>query len=144
MQSETVNQAINREHSEMKNKKRTAAVIAIILTMAIAGTLVFTACSSNPAVGFWIVDKVTAGDVVMNEEDAKSIGLNAIGTVKLQKSGNCEVNLLGEDAEGKWSQAEDGTITVTYGEDLTLTGSIGEDGTMTLLDPQGSEYILSK
>ena len=128
----------------MKNRKRTAAIIAIVLVMTIAGTLVFTACSSNPAVGFWIVDKVTAGDVVMNEQDAQNIGLNAVGTIKLQKSGNCEITLLGDEASGKWEQAADGTITVTYGDGLTLTGSIDEEGVMTLLDPQGSEYVLTK
>ncbi len=128
----------------MNNRKKTAAIITIILTITLAGALVFTACSSNPAVGFWIVDKVTAGEVVMNEQDAQSIGLNAVGTIKLQKSGNCEVNLLGEESEGTWVQADDGTITVTYGEDLTLTGSINDEGVMTLRDPQGSEYELTK
>ena len=80
----------------------------------------------------------------MNEQDAQSIGLNAVGTIKLQKSGNCEVNLLGEESEGTWEKADDGTITVKYGEDLTLTGSIDDEGVMTLLDPQGAEYVLTK
>jgi hypothetical protein len=128
----------------MKNRKKTAAIIALILTMAVAGTIVFTACSSDPAVGFWVVNQVTAGDVVMNEKDAQSIGLSAVGTIKLQKSGNCEVVLLGEETAGKWEKAADGTITVTYGENLTLTGSIDDEGVMTLLDPQGAEYVLSK
>lgn len=128
----------------MKNKKRTAAVIALILVLTIAGSIVFTACSSDPAVGFWIVEKVTAGDVVMNEEDAQSIGLNAVGTIKLQKSGNCEVNLLGEETTGTWTVAEDGTLTITYDGEMTLTGSIDENNVMTLTDPQGAEYVLSK
>lgn len=128
----------------MRSRKRTAALTALILAFTLAGTLIFTSCSENPAIGFWIVQKVTAGDVVMNEKDAQSIGLNAVGTIKLQKSGNCVVNLLGEEAEGKWTQAEDGTITVSYGDDLVLSGSIDDQGVMTLLDPQGAEYILSK
>ena len=129
----------------MKKRTKTAAIIAVMLILVGSAAVLFTACSNdNPAIGFWIVDKVTAGEVVMNETDAKSIGLNAVGTIKLQKSGNCEVVLLGEEAEGKWKQASDGTITITYGDNQTLTGSIDKDEVMTLLDPQGSEYILTK
>lgn len=128
----------------MKNKKRTAAVLALILTITTASVLVFTACSSDTPVGFWIVEKVTAGDVVMNEQDAQSIGLNAVGTIKLQKSGNCEVNLLGDETTGTWTQAEDGTLTITYDGELSLTGSIDENGVMVLTDPQGAEYVLTK
>ena len=128
----------------MKNRKKKAAIIALIISVTVLGALVLTACSDNEAVGFWIVDKVTAGGVVMNEKDAESIGLNAVGTVKLQKSGKCEVNLLGEESKGKWTQAKDGTITVKCGNQLTLTGSIDDKGVLTLVDPQGAEYVLSK
>jgi hypothetical protein len=128
---------------EMKAIKRITA-IALILMTAAATMLVFTACSDDAAVGFWIVQKVTAGDVVMNEKDAESIGLNAVGTIKLQKSGNCELNLLGEEATGKWEKAKDGTITINYGDKQSLTGSINNKGIMTLTDPQGAEYILAK
>lgn len=130
-------------HMNSRNK-RTIAIVTIILAVAVIGGLTLTACSQNPAVGFWIVEKVTAGDVVMNEQDAESIGLNAVGTVKLQNSGKCEVNLLGEEAQGTWEQAPDGTITITYGKDLTLSGSIDDKGIMTLTDPQGAEYVLDK
>lgn len=128
----------------MRNKKKIAAIIAIMLITAAAGIFVFAACSGNPAVGFWIVDEVTAGDVVMNQKDAQSVGYNAVGTVKLQKSGKCEIVLLGEETTGKWNQASDGTITINHGDKQTLTGSINEDGIMTLVDPQGTEYVLSK
>jgi hypothetical protein len=128
---------------EMKAIKRITA-IALILMTAAATMVVFTACSDDPAVGFWIVQKVTAGDVVMNEQDAESIGLNAVGTIKLQKSGNCELNLLGEETTGKWKKAKDGKITINYGDKQTLSGSIDDSGVMTLTDPQGAEYILAK
>lgn len=120
------------------------AIISIIIVIAVIGGLTLTACSQSQAVGFWIVEKVTAGDVVMNSEDAESIGLSAVGTVKLQKSGKCEVNLLGEESKGKWTQAEDGTITINCSGGLILTGSISEEGLMTLTDPQGAEYVLDK
>lgn len=126
------------------NSSRKKALIALILITVMATALALSSCSGDPAIGFWIVDKVTAGEVEMNSEDAKSIGLNAVGTVKLQKSGNCVVNLLGEESEGKWQKDADGTITITYGGDQKLTGSIDDEGIMTLTDPQGAEYVLSK
>lgn len=122
--------------------KRTISLILMILILAAS---VLTACSdADSAVGFWIVRKITAGGVEMNEDDAKSIGLTAVGSIKLQKSGKCEINLLGEDFDGKWEQAKDGTITVTHDEEMTLTGTVDDQGVMTLTDPQGTEYILSK
>ena len=127
----------------MKLVKKITAITLIFMTAA-AVMVVFTACSDDSAVGFWIVEKVSAGDVVMNEKDAESIGLNAVGTIKLQKSGKCELNLLGEETKGKWEQAKDGTITIKYGDKQTLTGSINDKGVMTLNDPQGAEYILKK
>lgn len=128
---------------KMKLVKRITA-IALVLMTAAAAMVVFTACSDDSAVGFWIVEKVTAGDVVMKQQDAESIGLNAVGTIKLQKSGKCELNLLGEESKGKWSQAKDGTITINYGDKQTLTGSVSDKGIMTLTDPQGAEYVLAK
>ena len=128
---------------KMKLVKRITA-IALILMTAAAAMVVFTACSDDTAVGFWIVQKVAAGDVVMNEQDAQSIGLNAVGTVKLQKSGKCELNLLGEESKGKWEKAKDGTLTIKCGDRQTLTGSISKKGIMKLTDPQGAEYILAK
>ena len=127
----------------MKAIKKITAVALILMTAA-ATMAVLTACSDDSAVGFWIVQKVTAGEVVMNEQDAESIGLNAVGTIKLQKSGNCELNLLGEETKGKWEKAKDGTITIKYGDKQSLTGSINDKGIMTLTDPQGAEYILAK
>lgn len=127
----------------MKAIKIITAIALIIMTAA-ATMVVFTACSDDSAVGFWIVQKVTAGEVVMNEQDAESIGLNAVGTIKLQKSGKCELNLLGEETKGKWGKAKDGTITINYGDKQSLTGSINDKGIMTLTDPQGAEYILAK
>ena len=134
---------IGADKMNIKKIKTTAAII-LILIMAACSVFAFTACTGKGPVGFWIVDKVTAGDVVMSGKDAESIGLNAVGTVKLQKSGKCERNMLGEESQGTWEQAEDGTLTITYGEKQTLTGSIDDKGVMTLTDPQGAEYILSK
>lgn len=121
-------------------RRLTAIILAMIIGLM---PVMLAACDDGP-VGFWTVDEVTAGDVTMTEEDAKSIGLNAVGTIKLQKSGNCVVTLLGDENEGTWTQDDGGAITVTYGEQKTLSGSIDDEGIMTLADEQGSEYKLSK
>ena len=121
-------------------KKTSVLVLAVLL---LASAFMLTACGKDP-VGFWQVEQVTAGDVVMNKDDAQSLGLSTVGSVKLQKSGKCEVVLLGEESQGMWEQAEDGTITVNCGEELVLTGSIDDEGTMVLTDVQGSEYRLRK
>ena len=120
-------------------------IITVILTVVLIAAIALTACSkADNVVGFWVINTVTAGDVEMDSKDAESIGLTAIGTVKLQKSGKCELELLGEASEGTWEQAEDGTITIKYGNDLTLSGTVDDKGVMTLEDPQGTEYSLSK
>ena len=119
-------------------KKLFTTILIACMIFALAG------CSSTP-VGYWQIEKVVAGDVVMTQEDASSIGLSAVGAIKLQKSGNCVVELLGDESEGTWTQDENGEITVTYGdENLVLKGSIDEEGVMKLTDDQGQEYILQK
>lgn len=124
-------------------KKNVISRLLILMLTACLTMGMLTSCGSGP-VGFWQVDEVTAGDVVMTKDDASSIGLNAIGTVKLQKSGKCVVTMLGEESEGTWEQAEAGTITINYGDGFTLTGTIDEEGEMHLSDLQGSDYKLSK
>ena len=124
----------------MKMKK-----IITVLALVIVLCLALTSCSgSDAAVGYWIVNHAVAGEVVMDEQDAASIGLPAVGTVKLQKSGNCEVVLIGEEHTGTWNYSNDGEITIICEDDFTLTGSIDDEGVMTLTDVQGSEYKLSK
>ena len=119
--------------------------ILSLLALMLCAVMTLTACGSHDsAVGFWIIQKVTAEDVVMSEEDAKSFGLTAVGSLKLQKSGICQLNLLGEEYSDTWKRAGDGTITVKIDEEMTLTGSVDDDGVMQLTDPQGTEYILSK
>ena len=120
-------------------------ILALMLTVVLTAAIAMTACSqASPVVGFWVINNVKAGDVMMDAKDAESIGLTAIGTVKLQKSGKCELDLLGEESKGTWKQADDGTITIKYGDDLTLSGTVDDKGIMTLKDPQGTEYSLSK
>lgn len=119
-------------------KKLFATIVIASMVFVMAG------CSSGP-VGYWQIEQVTAGNVVMTNEDASSIGMATVGAVKLQKSGNCVVELLGTEYTGTWTQNDNGDITITYGdENLALKGSIDEEGKMTLTDDQGQEYILEK
>ena len=105
---------------------------------------IMAGCDNGP-VGYWQIEQVTAGDLVMTQDDAESFGMATVGAVKLQKSGACVVKLLGDEYEGTWEQADNGTITVTYGDDgRVLSGTIDEEGVMTLTDEQGQEYILKK
>ena len=50
-------------------------IIAVMLTIILTAAIALTACSqSDPVVGFWVINNVTAGDVEMNAKDAESIG----------------------------------------------------------------------
>ena len=119
--------------------------LSLLLVISLITVITICACSvSDSVVGFWVIQKITAGDIVMEEDDAQSLGLTSIGTIKLQKSGKCELDLLGEKSEGTWKQAKDGKIEIQYGDDLKLTGSVDDEGIMTLQDPQGAEYKLKK
>ena len=125
----------------MNRTVKTLTTIIMICVMM----LTLAACSDGP-IGFWEITEVTTGDVVMTVEDAKNIGLNSVGSVTLRKSGTADVTLVGEDYEGEWNLADDGTMTIVYGnEDEVLTGTIDEEaGVMTLTDSIGSTYKLEK
>lgn len=114
-----------------------------VVVLALCMLFTFVGCGSGP-VGYWKIETIEAGEVTMGIDDAKSIGLSMVGAVKLQKSGKCVVTLLGEESNGTWEQADDGTITVNAENDAVYTGSIGEDKVMTLTDVQGVKYTLKK
>lgn len=112
-----------------------------LLTLLLIGMMVF-ACTSCTILGKWVIKEISAGDVVMNEEDINSMGMDA-GFIKLNKSGSCVVNLLGDEYDGGWTEAEDGTISITYGDDMNGTATI-QDDVMTFTDAQGASYQLKK
>ena len=78
----------------------------------------------------------------MTQEDIDDMGLDP-GFIKINRSGSCVVNLLGDEYEGTWTQNEDGSYAFNYGEDMTGMATIDGD-IMTMTDAQGSVYILSK
>ena len=113
-----------------------------LLAVALIGIMVFALTSCGGVLGKWRITEVTAGDITMTEQDISDMGIDA-GFLKINKSGGCTINILGDEYEGTWTEADDGTITLTYGDNLTATGTIA-DGVMSLTDAQGSVYKLAK
>lgn len=113
-----------------------------LLTIALIGIMVFALTSCGSILGKWRIIEVTAGDITMTEQDVSDMGIDA-GYVKINKSGGCKIDILGDEYEGTWTEAEDGSISLAYGTDLSATGTI-EGEVMTLTDAQGSVYKLTK
>lgn len=113
-----------------------------IFTLALIGIMVFTLTACSSILGKWRIIEVTAGDITMTEQDVSDMGIDA-GFLKINKSGGCKINILGDEYEGVWTEGEDGSISLAYGDNLSATGVI-EGGVMTLTDAQGSVYTLAK
>ena len=120
----------------MKIRLTAAVITALIMMMTLA--------SCSGPVGYWMIDEITTGDVVMTQDDAKALGFGSPGSFRLNKSGSCVVEMLGDKYEGTWKEAKDGTITLEYGDDLSATATIDEDNIMTVTDNQGTVYKTSK
>lgn len=118
-------------------KKKFLVITIVFLTM-----LIMTACKGS--VGYWQIQEITAGNITMTQEEVAEMGLDKAGFLKLQKSGKCVVNILGDEMEGQWTETEDGTISIVYGDNQKGSAVIAEDGIMTFTDSQGTEYKLKK
>lgn len=116
----------------------------LVVALAVLMLLALTACEGeNAFIGHWRIIEISAGDITMTEEDMSDMGLDA-GFVKLQKSRNAVVNLLGDEYDGKWELSKDEeSATVTYGDDMKGTLTKTEDG-LTFVDAQGSTYQLAR
>lgn len=125
----------------MRNRK-TLLIIAMMLSVM----LVFTACSDRTKMlGRWNVTKITAGDLVMEADELEELGLTSAGFLKLNKSGSCVVNLLGDEYEGTWEFNEsDGTATVTYDDGSKQGSAVRKDKVITFTDAEGNEYEMQK
>lgn len=119
----------------MKNRVTAALIIVLVMMMTL------TSCSGP--VGYWMIDEITTGDVVMTQDDAKALGFGTPGSFKLNKSGSCVVELLGDKYEGTWKEDKDGKITLEYGDGSSATATI-DDKIMTVTDDQGTVYKTSK
>ncbi len=124
----------------MRNRK-TLLIIAMILSMM----FVFTACSDRTKmIGRWNVTEVKAGTLVMEEDEIEALGLVSAGFLKLNKSGSCVVNLLGDEYEGTWEFNDSNkTATITY-NDGKQGIAVRNDKTITFTDADGNEYEMQK
>ena len=139
-----------KEADAKKKKRKVLRTVMIIILLAILAVVIYFAAvllsvkNSDSPVGYWVIKEGTSGGVTMTEEDAEAIGLNEIGSVRLDESGKCEVNILGEESSGTWTSDDDGTITISYGEEKTLTATIDDEGIMTAQGENQLEYTLEK
>ena len=113
-----------------------------LLVLAMIGIMVFALTSCGGLLGKWRITEVTAGDITMTEQDVSDMGIDA-GYLKINKSGGCKLNILGDEYDGVWTESEDGSITVTYGDNMQAEGNVSGE-VMTLTDAQGSVYTLVK
>lgn len=106
-----------------------------------------TACDIA-VLGKWKIVEVAAGDVVMTQDDLADMEMD-VGYIKLNKSGSCEINLLGDEFTGSWNASGKGAepgndIVIVYGDNLEGTAEFDESGQMKFKDSQGSLYTLIK
>ena len=115
----------------------------VLATILIAAMVFAFASCSTILYGKWRINKVVAGDVKMTGEEIKEMGLEA-GYIKLNKSGSCVVNLLGDEYDGRWEKKDKKHLDITYNNDQKGEATIVSDGNMTFVDAQGAEYTLKK
>ena len=139
------------ESTAAEGKKRsvhkiviTVILIAILAAAVAFGIMVLSIKNSSSHVGYWVIKEGASGGVTMTQEDAEALGLNEVGSFRLDKSGDCKVTILGEEYDGKWTEDDDGNLTITYGEDKTLTATIDDEGIMKAHDELMMEYTLEK
>lgn len=155
---EKTNEVIDQTEQNTQEEEKKAAgkkrgigrKLLIVILLAILAVFVFfvgliiSVKNSSSPVGYWIIKQSASSEVTMTEEDAKAMGLNEIGSVRLDKSGDCRIVILNDEYEGKWTSDDNGTITISYGEEQTLTATINEEGVMTAQDNAMIEYTLEK
>lgn len=124
----------------MKNRK-TLLIIAMVMAML----LMLTACSARTKmIGRWNVTKVIAGDLVMGQQELEDLGLETAGYLKLNKSGSCVINILGDEYEGTW-EFDESSETATINYDENKQGSaVRDDKTVTFTDADGNKYEMQK
>ena len=139
-----------QDAADKKKKRKVRRIVISIILLAILAVIIYFAVllisikSSDSPVGYWVIIEGTSGGVTMTEEEAEAIGLNEVGSVRLDESGKCEVVILGEKSSGTWKSDDDGTITISYGEGKTLTATIDDEGIMTAQGDDRMEYTLEK
>lgn len=81
--------------------------------------------------------------MVIDDNEIEEMGLVEGGHIKLNKSGSCIVNILGDEFEGEWKVDDNGVATITYDKDKEGTAKL--DGEVLLFtDAEGNDYKLEK
>ena len=120
-----------------------------ILALLVIGIMVFSLTSCDmELLGKWKIISVKAGEVVMDQNDIEDLGID-VGYIKLNRSGSCKMNLLGDEYEGTWNESGKGAnssnqLEFTYGGNLNALASFNDKQEMLFTDSQGSEYTLTK
>lgn len=123
-------------------------ILAVFLLIVICFS--FTACNpSLKLLGKWKVVEVETGKVDMDKNDVKDMGGLDLGFIKINKSGKCKIDFLGDEYDGTWTGSgtdkldSNTKISFKYGDNITSTGTF--DGDMLIVkDSQGAEYRLEK
>lgn len=116
----------------------------LVLALALIMVLALTACSDETKmIGRWNITKVTAGDLVMDQDELSELGLDSAGYLKLNKSGSCVVNLLGDEYEGTWELNGSGEAEISYGGAMKGKAT-RNDKVLTFIDSSGNEYEMEK
>lgn len=116
----------------------------LVITMTALMLLSLTACSPElKMVGRWNIVSVDTGDMTIEAGEFEEYGLKDPGYVRLNKSGSCILNLLGDEYEGEWELDNNGEVDVIYSD--KMKGHAVRDGKkMTFVDGNGNEYKLEK
>ena len=136
--------------SKKAGKKSTLHKLLGVITaliLIIAAAVIWMAVDtkySDSAVGNWEIKEVAVGEETMTLKEAEDMGLTEIGHFKLNNSGSCEIKILDFEAEGKWTQDENGVITINCGDEETFSATIDEEGLMTAEDTTSTKYTLEK
>ena len=120
-----------------------------LLALLVVGIMVvgLTACDLQ-VLGKWRIVEVAAGDVVMDQNDISEMGID-VGYIKLNKSGSCKIDMLGDEYDGTWTATGEGanpsnTINLVYGANMQATATFDNNKVMTIKDSQGAVYTLTK
>ena len=112
----------------------------LIIAILLSSLFVFTGCSAQTKIlGRWDIVKVTSGNLIMDSEELKSLGMSSAGSIRFNKSGSCKIDFLGDEYEGTWEMGNEGVVTFKYDNDKVGTVTINEKN-IVVTDSLGTVY----
>lgn len=123
-------------------KKCSKFLLSLILFSCV---LMFSSCSEQlELLGKWRIVKINAGEMILEEEDLSDAGITDPGFVKINRSGSCLVNLLGDEAKGTWTESGEDTLSIKYGKKKGKATIDFDENIMQFTDAEGNSYKLRK